>query len=172
MVASVVSLLPGTPAKPETRCAGIAFGVENGGPEPAGRLDLSGTGGQGQPVTTGVADVLLRWMARGACWWVPAQPGCRHDPSIGAPDVAAPTWRWTAHDGPVKLLQDGHLAAQALRALTASVSAGATVKRSPTTPKVAISKIGASLSLLIAMIVFEVCMPARCWIAPEMPNAM
>ena len=31
-------------------------------------------------------------------------------------------------------------------------------------------KIGASLSLLIATIVFDVRMPARCWIAPEMPH--
>src|SRR5699024_3865904 len=30
---------------------------------------------------------------------------------------------------------------------------------------------GASSSLLTATIVFEVCMPARCWIAPEMPLA-
>ena len=41
--------------------------------------------------------------------------------------------------------------------------------RSPTTPKSTSSKIGASSSLLTATIVFEVCMPARCWIAPEMP---
>jgi electron transfer flavoprotein alpha subunit len=32
--------------------------------------------------------------------------------------------------------------------------------------------VGASGSLLTAMIVFDVCMPARCWIAPEMPSAM
>jgi len=31
--------------------------------------------------------------------------------------------------------------------------------------------VGASGSLLIATMVFEVCMPARCWIAPEMPTA-
>ena len=39
-------------------------------------------------------------------------------------------------------------------------------------PKSASSKIGASGSLLMATIVFEVCMPARCWMAPEMPTAM
>ena len=33
-------------------------------------------------------------------------------------------------------------------------------------------EIGASSSLLTATIVLEVCMPARCWIAPEMPSAM
>jgi len=93
--------------------------------------------------------------------------------SIGSPDVAASTQGWTAGDGPVKLSPaSAHGSVQALRALTASVNTGATVKRSPTTPKSAISKIGASLSLLTAMIVLEVCMPARCWIAPEMPSAM
>src|SRR5215469_16634024 len=51
------------------------------------------------------------------------------------------------------------------------MSWGTTVNRSPTTPKSAISKIGASGSLLIAMIVFDVCIPARCWIAPEIPTA-
>jgi hypothetical protein len=39
-------------------------------------------------------------------------------------------------------------------------------------PKSAISKIGASGSLFTATIVFEVCIPARCWMAPEMPRAM
>ena len=51
-------------------------------------------------------------------------------------------------------------------------SCGTTLNRSPTTPKSARSKIGASASLLTATIVFDVCMPARCWIAPEMPSAM
>src|SRR5699024_6648834 len=55
--------------------------------------------------------------------------------------------------------------------LTASPACGRTWKRSPTTPKSTSSKIGASSSLLIATIVLEVCMPARCWIAPEMPAA-
>ena len=56
--------------------------------------------------------------------------------------------------------------------LISSVAAGSTVCRSPTTPKSTSSKIGASSSLLTATMVFEVCMPARCWIAPEMPLAM
>ena len=34
------------------------------------------------------------------------------------------------------------------------------------------SALATSSSLLTAMIVFDVCMPARCWIAPEMPSAM
>src|SRR5829696_8396197 len=33
------------------------------------------------------------------------------------------------------------------------------------------AKMGASASLLTATIVLEVCMPARCWMAPEMPTA-
>ena len=48
------------------------------------------------------------------------------------------------------------------RASRALISCGTTSKRSPTTPKSAISKIGASESLLMATIVFAVCMPARC----------
>src|SRR3954451_7567039 len=59
-----------------------------------------------------------------------------------------------------------------LRLAISSVSCGATWNRAPTTPKSASSKIGASGSLLIATIVLDVCMPARCWIAPEMPTAM
>src|SRR5690606_39125795 len=55
--------------------------------------------------------------------------------------------------------------------LRVSISCGTTVNRSPTTPKSAISKIGASGSLLIATIVLAVCIPARCWIAPEIPSA-
>ena len=55
---------------------------------------------------------------------------------------------------------------------TASVTAGRIWKRSPTTPKSALEKTGASGSLLIATITLAVDMPARCWIAPEMPQAM
>ena len=52
------------------------------------------------------------------------------------------------------------------------VSSGTTLNRSPTKPISATWKIGASSSLLIAMIVFESFIPARCWIAPEMPTAI
>ena len=58
-----------------------------------------------------------------------------------------------------------------LRLRISSAAWGTTLNRSPTTPKSASSKIGASPSLFTATIVFEVCMPARCWIAPEMPSA-
>ncbi len=51
---------------------------------------------------------------------------------------------------------------QPLRLAMASCSCGATLNRSPTTPKSAISKIGASGSLFTATIVFDVCIPARC----------
>ena len=56
--------------------------------------------------------------------------------------------------------------------LTASVSSGRILCTSPTTPKSATSKIGAPGSLLIAMMISESSIPARCWIAPEMPHAI
>ncbi|SDS18534.1 hypothetical protein SAMN04489719_1738 [Agrococcus carbonis] len=59
----------------------------------------------------------------------------------------------------------------AFRASSAAITCGTIVNRSPTTPRSAISKIGAFASLSIATIVFAVCMPARCWMAPEMPSA-
>ena len=39
-------------------------------------------------------------------------------------------------------------------------------------PRSAIEKIGASGSLLMAMMFFEPFMPTMCWVAPEMPAAM
>ena len=53
-----------------------------------------------------------------------------------------------------------------------SVSSGTILNRSPTRPMSATWKIGASSSLLMATIVFESFIPARCWIAPEMPIAI
>ena len=49
--------------------------------------------------------------------------------------------------------------------------AGTISNRSPVMPKSAISKIGASGSLLIATIVREPFIPTRCWMAPEIPSA-
>src|SRR3546814_1344362 len=46
-----------------------------------------------------------------------------------------------------------------------------TLFRSPTSPMSAISKIGASPSLLMATIVPASLTPVRCWIAPLMPMA-
>ena len=54
---------------------------------------------------------------------------------------------------------------------TSSVSFGTISWRSPTTPRSLNSKIGAFASLLMATIVFELCMPTLCWIAPLMPSA-
>ena len=51
------------------------------------------------------------------------------------------------------------------------VSSGTSVNRSPTRPTSATWKIGASSSLLMATMILESFMPARCWIAPEMPTA-
>src|SRR5581483_7597907 len=56
-------------------------------------------------------------------------------------------------------------------ALTASVSFGTILFRSPTTPRSENSKIGAFGSLLIATMFSELCMPTLCWMAPEMPAA-
>src|SRR5438067_2620971 len=53
-----------------------------------------------------------------------------------------------------------------------SVSSGTSLNRSPTSPRSATWKIGASSSLLIATMSFESFMPARCWIAPDMPIAI
>ncbi len=57
-------------------------------------------------------------------------------------------------------------------ALTAAVSAGTILSASPTTPRSAIFMIGASASLLMAMITLEAFMPTVCCIAPEIPTAM
>ena len=47
------------------------------------------------------------------------------------------------------------------------LGAGRIENRSPTTPRSAMRKMGASASLLMATMCFEDDMPARCWIAPE-----
>ncbi|KJL42300.1 hypothetical protein RS82_02316 [Microbacterium trichothecenolyticum] len=54
------------------------------------------------------------------------------------------------------------LISHAFFASSAAINCGTTVKMSPTTPKSAISKIGASASLLMATIVLAVCIPALC----------
>ena len=57
-------------------------------------------------------------------------------------------------------------------AFTAAVSAGTIFSASPTTPRSAIFMIGASASLLMAMMIFEAFMPTVCCMAPEMPTAI
>ena len=58
------------------------------------------------------------------------------------------------------------------RACRASMSLGRTLCTSPTMPRSATEKIGASASLLMAMMFFEPFMPTMCCVAPEMPAAM
>src|SRR6478672_6611700 len=72
---------------------------------------------------------------------------------------------------PVERRRELGRACHDVRCFTSSVSFGTISFRSPTTPRSANSKIGAFASLLIAMIVPELCMPTLCWIAPEMPSA-
>ena len=57
------------------------------------------------------------------------------------------------------------------RLCNASMSAGITLWTSPTIPRSATAKIGASGSLLMAMMFFDPFIPTRCWVAPEMPHA-
>ena len=57
------------------------------------------------------------------------------------------------------------------RALSASISCGSTLCTSPTIPRSATEKMGASWSLLMATMFFEFFMPTRCWVAPEIPQA-
>ena len=59
-----------------------------------------------------------------------------------------------------------------LRCWRASISLGSTLLTSPTMPRSAIEKIGASWSLLTAMMFLALFIPTMCWVAPEMPAAM
>ena len=52
-----------------------------------------------------------------------------------------------------------------------SVRRGTILRTSPTIPKSATLKIGANLSLLMAMMKSDSSIPARCWMAPEIPIA-
>src|SRR6266849_6622563 len=60
----------------------------------------------------------------------------------------------------------------ALRFFTSVVSCGRMVRTSPTTPRSTTEKMGACSSLLMATMYLEPFIPARCWIAPLMPQAM
>ena len=55
--------------------------------------------------------------------------------------------------------------------LISSISGGTISNRLPTMPISLTSKIGASLSLLMAMMVRAPFMPTMCWMAPLMPSA-
>lgn len=63
-------------------------------------------------------------------------------------------------------------AAQPLRAFSSSMSLGSTLSVSPTMPRSASLKIGASGSLLIATMFLAPFMPTVCCMAPLMPQAM
>ena len=49
---------------------------------------------------------------------------------------------------------------------------GSTWWTSPTMPRSATPKMGASGSLLTATMLREFFIPTKCWVAPEMPQAM
>ncbi len=51
------------------------------------------------------------------------------------------------------------------------MSFGSTLCTSPTIPRSATEKMGASWSLLMATMFFEFFIPTKCWVAPEMPQA-
>src|SRR4029077_4216652 len=55
------------------------------------------------------------------------------------------------------------------RFFSASMSLGSTLCTSPTMPRSATEKIGASASLLTAMMLSLFFMPTRCCVAPEIP---
>ena len=59
-----------------------------------------------------------------------------------------------------------------LRASSRSITAGTTVRASPTTPRSASSKIGAAGSLLTARMQWACLTPITCWGAPLMPTAI
>src|SRR4051794_10289056 len=109
-----------------------------------------------------------------------------------APKPFAPDQHHDGHDDPEQSLDRGSLAGGADRAANDeerggqevedrlpprchhnfSVSSGTSLNKSPTRPRSATWKIGASSSLLMATISLESFMPARCWIAPDMPMAI
>jgi hypothetical protein len=60
---------------------------------------------------------------------------------------------------------------QSLYFCSLAVRAGTNCMTSATTRTSATSPMGASLSLLIATTKSDFFIPARCWIAPEMPHA-
>ncbi len=84
--------------------------------------------------------------------------------------VAARDRRGHAHRG--RSVGAGRYFAQYYLDLSASMIAGTTLWTSPTMPRSATEKIGASPSLFTAMMLSLFFMPTRCCVAPEMPSAM
>ena len=98
--------------------------------------------------------------------------------AAACPAWPPPPWPWSGScpgSSPAVAASSSDRAATATsaqRAWIASISFGSTLCTSPTMPRSATPKIGASLSLLIAMMCLEPFMPTMCWVAPEMPTAM
>ncbi len=105
-----------------------------------------------------VADLPLQVVAHRCCS-PRREPTSGSGASIIAP-VAPPRWAERGGDH------------ERQRALSASMSLGTTLCTSPTTPRSAMPKIGASPSLLTQTMLSEPFMPTMCWVAPEMPSAM
>src|SRR5207302_4714321 len=68
-------------------------------------------------------------------------------------------------------LSTEHRSQAPFRRRISSVSLGTIANRSPTTNRSANSPMGASGSLLMATTFSAVCIPTRCWMAPEIPAA-
>ena len=130
-----------------------------------GRGAEPGRRDRGEPVGRSLRGWLRRlgWGSGNPPRFWSREPGCRGPTRVRCLGCRAPT-RFGGLPGCTGSGQD-------LRLVTSSVAVGRTLWRSPTTPKSTSSKMGASGSLLMATMVFEVCMPARCWMAPEMPAA-
>ena len=87
--------------------------------------------------------------------------GCGTQQRLNTACVLVALWR----SGPLQ-------ACQSRRLRSSSLIAGTTSCMSPTTAYVALVIIGASASVLIAMITLELAHPAQCWMAPLMPHGM
>src|SRR5207342_1819544 len=108
---------------------------------------------------------------------LPASPGSGTvDPARGtggADDVEPrPAASDEERDGGRQHHGDGERAQELVRRRISSVRAGITWNTSPTTPRSAIFRIGASASLLIATIRFAPFIPTMCCRAPLIPAAM
>src|ERR1700731_2556020 len=73
------------------------------------------------------------------------------------------------HDAPTHHSAENHRGYD--RAFNAAITAGSTFWTSPTTPRSLIEKIGASGSLLMAMMFDAPFIPTMCCVAPEIPHA-
>ncbi len=106
-----------------------------------------------------VREGLRAWPARRA---LPRRPAAPRRPETPAPQEATARRPEPEAGRGARSAQMSPSRYAFFFASSASISCGTTVNKSPTTPKSAIPKIGASASLLIATIVFAVCMPALC----------